>query len=413
MASGNPDVWSINLKTGKRTRLTSNADWDEDNAISPNGGTLALWSNRTAHLIDMMGGLLPVRDFIDAPMVAANANLYINSQDHLRCLSGPEWLLPAGGDRNATLAGQPIVDFSDPGVRVNDNLAGWPIWNQQSTMLALNTYVTPNGKPLEPFTLSARHLLVAKFPARKPSAPQRVVSSAVGAWAPAPADCHPALGYSGTVTLHGPGAGTVTVSYGGTRGAVGTGTLSETYNHYSDDGKSFVTGTTTIELLQSAIGKDREISHLKMTGRHTGSSNIDITIIGGAPNDQGGYPSYEGDATTTYDGKTVTGPPAGLNSLSPCKNNGPVYEPKLKATAKRLGHNRYRVKVTARIAGAGADEAAVNIEPVWHARIEVSGRKVFTNHNGIAIVTAPHAGRRFIVHVTDGDTLVPTSRSIG
>ena len=118
----------------------------------------------------------------------------------------------------------------------------------------------------------------------------------------------------------------------------------------------------------------------------TGSTNIDLTIIAGAPNDQGGYPSYQGHATTTYDGKTVTGPPAGLNSFSRCKNNGPVLEPKLKATAKSLGHGRYAIKVTSSIAGAGANETSVQTEPVWHALIIVSGRKVFTNHNGIAIV---------------------------
>jgi hypothetical protein len=63
----NPDVWSVNLKTGKRTRLTGGADYDEDNAISPNGQLLALWSNRTMHITDWYGGLLRVRDFIDTP----------------------------------------------------------------------------------------------------------------------------------------------------------------------------------------------------------------------------------------------------------------------------------------------------------------------------------------------------------
>lgn len=90
-----------------------------------------------------------------------------------------------------------------------------------------------------------------------------------------------------------------------------------------------------------------------------------------------------------------------------------MYEPKLKATANSVGHSRYRVRVTSSIARAGANEGAVDIEPVWHALITVSGHKAFTNHKGIAIITTPHAGRRFVVHVTAGDTLVPTSRSIG
>ena len=87
---------------------------------------------------------------------------------------------------------------------------------------------------------------------------------------PAPVDYHPAFGFSGTVTLHGPGGGTVDVTYGGSQGLVGTGTLSETYKKYSEDGKSFVNGTTTINEVKSALGEVREISHLKMTGKNTG-----------------------------------------------------------------------------------------------------------------------------------------------
>ena len=71
------------------------------------------------------------------------------------------------------------------------------------------------------------------------------------------------------------------MSYGGTLGAVGTGTLSEIYNHYSEDGKTLVNGTTTLDLLQPATAEVHEISHLTMTGKHTGSTNIDLTLVGG------------------------------------------------------------------------------------------------------------------------------------
>ena len=131
----NPDVWSVNLATGKRTRLTSNPDYDEDNAVSPNGRLLALWSNRTMHMTDWFAGLLPVRDFVGTP--AALMGLGLNSSNK-RC-HGPIWVLPASGDRGGALAGQPIVDDRVPHVFVTNNLTGWPQWSPDGTMLALNT----------------------------------------------------------------------------------------------------------------------------------------------------------------------------------------------------------------------------------------------------------------------------------
>jgi hypothetical protein len=135
----NADVWSVNLKTGKRTRLTANPDYDEDNAVSPNGQLLALWSNRTMHMVDWYSGLLPVRDFIDTP--AALMSLSISSSNK-RC-HGPIWVLPSSGDQGGSLLGEPIVDYRVPHVFVTNNLTGWPQWSPNGTMLALNTTNKP------------------------------------------------------------------------------------------------------------------------------------------------------------------------------------------------------------------------------------------------------------------------------
>ena len=399
-ASENPDIWEINLKTGKRWRLTSNADWDEDMSISPNGQTMADWSNRTLHLWDWLGGLMPYRSFIDAPAVAVESGMLINTPNNLAC-GGPMWLLPSSGDRGGALAGEPILDYVDRNVHVTTHVSRWPMWNRQSTMLALNTNVQGAGLfsgKTPPFAL------IAELTARKPTTPERIVSSDVGSWAPAPADWHPAFGFNGTVTLHGRGGGTVTVHYGGTLGAT-SGSFSETYNHYSEDGHTFLNGTKTIDITGN-LGVVHEVTNITMTGAHHGHSHIDLTITGGGPTSK---PTFTGGGTTSYDGKTVTGPPAWLNQEGSCPARLPAL-PRLSATAAHVRNGSVRIKVTASIAGVGANERKTDTEPVNHALIQINGRTVFTNQRGIALIRLPqHLGRVTVLRVSAGQTLVPTT----
>jgi hypothetical protein len=384
--------------------LTAHPDWDEDIAISPDGRTMSLWSNRTVHWWDWLGGLMPYRSFIDAPMVAAEAGMLINTPNNQAC-SGPMWLLPADGDRGGTLAGQPIVDYTDPDVHVADHVAGWPMWNRQGTMLALNTNIEGEGLfsgKTPPF------LLVAQLPARKPTTPEPVVGSDVGSWAPAPADWHPAFGFNGDVTLHGPGGGTVAVHYGGLPGTFNGG-FSETYKNYSEDGKTFLNGTKTIDVNGYGVSDVHEVAHLRMTGAHTGSQDVDLAIKGGDPS---GVPTYKGSATVTYDGTTLSGPPDVLQQKGSCPERLPKL-PRLKATAKSAGHGRYAITVTASIAGVGQNETGVDTQPVKHALIETGGADAYTDDHGIAVIRAhgdPH--RPTTIKVTAGETLVPTTLTI-
>jgi hypothetical protein len=383
-ASSNPDVWSVNLATGRRTRLTSNADWDEDNAQSPNGKLLALWSNRTEHFIDWVGGLLPVREYLGAPLAVMT-----DGATSAKVCHGPMWILPSSGDDNARLLGEPIVDYNVAHVHVTNNLDGWPTWSPNGTMLALDTIddETDAGAP---------YLLVAHFTSLKPTKPLRPVSSAVGSWAPAPAAYHGAMGYDGTVTLHGRGAGTVTVEYDGHPGVLtGTGQWSETYHDYSDNGKDFVNGTAT--LIGGALATEGTyVSHLTMTGADAGQDNADLTFSKGA---------FGGHATSTYDGNTISGPSVEEVHAGPCPKILPK-EPALHVRATSLGHGSYRLQVTVSIAGAGANEKAVDTQPVDDATIQLGGKKIYTDDNGVAIVTIGYAQTATIVA---GDTLKPTS----
>ena len=384
-----PDVWSVNLQTGKRTRLTAHPDWDEDVAGSPNGKLLAMWTNRTMHYSDWLGGLLPVRDFIMGPVstMAAQA-IGGNKECH-----GPMWLLPATGDQGGTLAGQPIVSYRYPNVTVTNNLTGAPQWSPNGTMLALNTNLTT--QPYSPKEgKNAPFILVAQLTSRRPTRPIRTVSSDVGSWAPAPTDYHGALGFKGTVMLPGPGGGTVTVTYGGDPGpgVFFGGDWTETYDNYSDDGKSFVNGTVKVHGLLSGTYS----AHLTMTGQHTGNQDAELTMKS---------LSVSGHSSSKLDGHTVTGPKPDMVNGGACPSLLPK-KPALHVTSTRVGTGAYKIKVTASVAGMGPTESAVDTEPVNHAAIKLGTRTTFTNSQGAA--TLKVTGKRKLT-VTAGDTLKPGS----
>jgi hypothetical protein len=143
--------------------------------------------------------------------------------------------------------------------------------------------------------------------------------------------------------------------------------------------------------------------HLTMTGADTGSDSTDLDF---GPN------GTSGTAKSTYDGRTITGPPPGETGpeykggpASACPSRYP-RTPALHFKATRIGHRRYRLRVTASVAGVGANEAAVDTEPVKHARVRLGRATTYTNGRGIAILTV---GRHHKITISAGDTLQPTS----
>jgi hypothetical protein len=302
---------------------------------------------------------------------------------------GPMWLLPSTGDNGGNLAGQPLLDYQYPGMHVADNLDAPAQWSPNGTMIALNTMDDATGN-------AAPFILVAHLTAVKPSQPLPPISSQPGSWAPTSTGYHPATGYAGTNTLAGPGGGKVTVQYNGN---VFGGDWSETYANYSDNGRDFVNGTVTIN---GSAADGTYSSHLTMTGANTGSDSTDINFSHGA----------KGNATSTYDGHTINGPmPQQVNATTSggpttaCPNALPK-KPALHATATRLGHGAYTLKVTVSIAGVGANETLVDTEPVDHATLTLGGVQTYTDNEGVASITPASSGE---LTVTAGDTLVPTS----
>lgn len=396
--SGNPDVIKVNLATGATTRLTTQPDWDEDNAPSPDGTSIVVESDRGMHRTDMFG-LMPVRSLIDTPLISALAIYYVGSPERRQCDLQP-WLLPAAGDAGASLMGQPLNPYNGGDVHAANNISGMPQWSPDGTKVALGlmSYTTAMGPP---------YLLVAHLRARKPSIPIATVSSAPGTWALSPNDFHGSIQSNQPVLVKGLASGSALVVYTGL-GVLG-GVDSVIYNHYSDDGKNFVDGTDTIVdglILEAALeGSVTWTSHLTLSGEHTGSRDGALTFVipsgSGNAGDTGAVVS--GSSTTTYDGASFTGPPA-----VPMACPQALPRPQPLAFTTSVSGGQLVVNVTSTVYGAGRDEEQTDTRPVWGATVTFNGRSVVTDPSGDAAFSTSGANGATL-SVTAGDTMVPTS----
>jgi hypothetical protein len=201
------------------------------------------------------------------------------------------------------------------------------------------------------------------------------------------------MGYDGTRTFNGPGGGTVTVKYGGLPGVL-AGQWSETYSDYSDNGVDFVNGTVAVNGTAVAGAYN---SHLTMTGSHNGRNDIEFNSVG------------EVHGESTLDGNTVSGPTKEQAAKGACPGMLPK-EPALEARSKRIKRGVYRVRVTSSIAGVGANESGIDIQPVYHATLKLGNTVTHTDANGTAKVTVR---RTRDLRVTAGDTLKPTAIRLG
>ncbi len=400
VALGNPDVWKLNLATGQRTRLTSYPDWDEDDAPSPNGQSLLVESDRGMHRTDMLGDLMPVRDFIDAPEIVVIAGYFVADAEHRQCDLQP-WLLPATGDRGGYLMGQPIQPYTGGPVHGANNVAGYPQWNQDGTEIALNTESFKTN-------LSAPYLLVAHLLDRKPTAPIKTVSSAVGSWAPDPNDYHGPLGGTNDVVLHGLKSGTATVDDNDPAGLLG-GTDSVVYHNYSDNGRDFVNGTYSISDMSLLAGPVHVMADITMSGADTGYIHTNATFSGFETKPI----TVTGTSSDNYDGKTISGIP---HTPQACPASLP-RPPRMRLTAhvkRRAASRTITLHLTASIAQAGPTERSIDTRPVTGATIRLGRRTVgHTASNGRLTVEIPARDHgTILVHATAGQTLVPAVRRV-
>lgn len=396
--SVNPDQELVDLRTGKVTRLTSNVDWDEDGGVSPDGRWDTDASFRSMHGTDVFGMLPETHAFIDLPAIAGLAGYYVSSHAGFQCDLTP-WLLPGTGDNHGRLMGQPLGPYDGGTSYIANDFLGQQVWNRTSTKVLLQQrrYGPPRGTRQQAAMGSVPHQLLIAHLHVPPHKPLHVVPSTVGSWAKTPLTYDSGYDIPDTITMHGPGGGTATATY--------TGNLlssddSVTYHGYSDDGRSFVTGTEHIvnpNYLAQPVHWTQDVT---LTGQQHGSEHLDLSLNG---------VKSHGTVTTRLDGTTLSG----LPKLGACPNRMPRPARLRLRTTKRptKSGERIRAVVTASIAGAGQAENRRDTRPVRGAVVRVAGKSARTNRDGIAVVEVRHsAGRSVVVRATAGATFKSAHR---
>lgn len=311
VAAQNPDQFKVDLITGQVTRLSTNPDWDEDGAVSPDGAALLTHSWRTMNRIAGFGLFEPALPLTALLNAAASASYFVASRPGYACDLVP-WLLPATGDAaGPQVIGQPLAPYTSGSNFVACNTAGQSLWSPDSTRVLLQqrSFDAPaNGSNVGvlEFGPAPTSLLIARLVGKAPTLGIPIVETKVGSWAPSPQSYKGNTNYPGSHIL--PGVhGSVNFTI---KGDVLQGTFNAIYSNFSDDGLTFVHGTNSVSgsPLQAVTWTSDLIStgsDGKATGHQLG--NVTYAIIKPAP--PSGQPSWtiEGPLSSSYGGMTLSG----------------------------------------------------------------------------------------------------------
>jgi hypothetical protein len=380
---GDPDVTKIDLLTGRRTQLTSNRDWDEDGAISPDGSLYALYSSRTRSRVEALGWIPQLPPFFELPLAAAYA-IYGSTWQAFQCDLSP-WLLGSQGDAGGKLIGQPLNTYGGD-LTAGDLLSGQQMWSPDSTEVLLQETLRKRPPPgsnsaVAQIGLTPNRVLIARI-GRTHGRRQPVLSSTVGPWAPTPAAYAGTIGAGTTVTLRGRGGGAVTLRFSGN---LGQGSWSAAFQAYSPDGRTFLNGSESTA--GSATGTLRVTAAITVSGANTGRLSADLVIANGQT-----PPQLSGYYRASYDERTA--PP--IARAGPCYSRLPRNSPLI--VGARVRGAQLVVTVSADVYG--------DQRPVSGAVVTVGQAQARTNRNGTAGFRRPAAGRTRIV-ATAGDTFTP------
>ncbi|WP_320673011.1 hypothetical protein [Patulibacter defluvii] len=392
---GNPDMYEVDLATGRRTRLTGNADWDEDGGESPDGQLLSMYSDRGMHRVET-AGMVPRRSFIDYPISINAAIYYVGTPLGFQCDLQP-WLLPASGDDAGRLLGQPLTVYTGGDLHAQNNVPGRGAWNRDSTKVALTemSYSTAMG---------TNQLLISELD-RAPTTPTPIASSQVGSWAVTPDRYHGTSANNRTVTVRGLHSGTATISsYGG----LFAGHHAVTYQRYSDDGRSFIDGTESVDVTLFTGMPARNRADIRISGERNGYFRADFAI-----GRLLGQPNASGTVSGEIDGHRTSGP---VQPLGPCPQALPRRRPlDLETTVGREGRQRVLTATvradpapTQRAEGGFGDE-----RPMTRATVRVGRQSARTDDRGVARITLdPSAQGATAVTASAGTTFAPTTRTV-
>jgi hypothetical protein len=350
--------------------------------------------------------MLPeVHPYIDLPFISALVANYVSSHAGFQCDLTP-WLLDSSGDHSGTALGQPLAPYKGGHSYVANNLIGAPMWNPRGNEVLLQERIygpSQGTGSLQPVLGSVpSRLLIAKL-GLPPAKPLPVVSSDVGRWAPSPGAAGTGFDHPATVTVSGKAAGTATITY---TGNILSSADSLTYNHFSDDGKSFADGSETINNPQILTTPVSLAANITISGAHSGFFNASMTAGEG----QGQVPT--GTIESEFDGMYRSGLPA----VGACPKSMPHPVRVIVHSTVRRGATTATVgiRVTARIFGAGMNELRTDTRPIRGATILLAGRRVRTGSNGRAALTVRERMRptRDRLRVAAGATFLPAQGTI-
>jgi hypothetical protein len=272
----NYDNFLLDLTNGQVSRLSDDPDWDENVFLDPAGETFIAGTSAGQDRQAAWGNV-PRPPFIDAALVGPLSNFFLP-----RILPGVPDPGPNGGvvRRLLELPGQRSgylgQEFDQPG----DGMWRWS--GDGTRIFSLREVPDPASRG------QVAVLQAITFTDREPVVP--VEAPPVDpTWAPNLADRPVRADVTGTATVDGPAGGTATIERSGT---ILFGSWSVTYDHYSQDGCSFLDGTqsTTTEGIKATYTEATTV-----TGCHTGFTNGDVAFNGVAST---------GTISSSYDGRS-------------------------------------------------------------------------------------------------------------
>ncbi|WP_149256970.1 carboxypeptidase-like regulatory domain-containing protein [Actinomadura sp. K4S16] len=351
----NYDMVALDMATGQRRRLTTDLDYNEMIDPTPDDRWLAYTSARGLDRMEVFTQLQRP-PFID---MAAFAQIgRVGLWNNRRCMN-ERWLMDRAGQRG-TYGGQPIVTADDWAIR------SWAWFPDGTRAVIAEEHVTSTtgGKDDDP-EIRVRTL---RFPTRKPVKPTPVVDLDTLDLSKSTV---PYLKYRGVAsrqirdrTVHGAKGGTARLTFTGTFLA---GSWSVRYDRYSDDGRSFVTGTESLTTpLSAAVATWK--ADLKATGRNHGHLRGSLTVRPPA--------KFTGTVESEINGRRLSGVP----TQADCPG---IHQPPLAvATGGRSPAGTVRVRVTATVPQDPTPR------PVRGAAVSTASGTVTTDADGVAYVPA-------------------------
>ncbi|WP_163889704.1 Ig-like domain-containing protein [Mycolicibacterium hippocampi] len=342
----NYDIYLLDTATGERRQLTTDLDYNESGAMSPDGMSMYFSSARGLDRMDVFTALVrpSLLDVVAFPQIGR-----VSLWNNRRSMNEP-WLMNLeAGQQVGGYSGQPIIIDPDWTIR------GWS-WFPDSTRALINEQQRPDtvtaGAPDTPWRIS-----IISFPSRTATTPLPPVHQdpeAIATWSVPVKDYKPMIGRTETRVLKGTHSGTATLRYSG---IFALGTYSVTYKDYSDDGKTFINGTEKVKI-KNPMGNSVWSADLTSTGERTGYLTGKINI--GKSNE------FSGEVSSEINGVTYSG--------IPTQTDSPVIgQPQL-----AISSSGDRVQVTATVAEDGQPR------PVRGVAVTVGSVTTTTDEQGYA-----------------------------